>query len=232
MATVRPFRTSYDTMIDHWAFFDAVAGRFVEHDGDYVLVSSTSAEPSVERHRAAIKFGNPTAPTWTSTGPIAANGMVLLIMMVQRILTAGGGIVQIANITNVWDGTETAAEMRALGVGVWRDLTVLQKGYGIPEALYTSTPLNSDNGIMLRADVGAGKNKCIRFTMRTAPLLRFLWQYTPTLVTRGDSTARSTLSAAALAVMEDNAEGYYRQDITALVSEKDPSASDIALTSI
>ena len=228
MATVRPFRTSYDTMVDHWAFWDAVAGTFVEHDGDYILVAADRTEPvSVERYRAAIKFFNPTAPGWTSTGPIAAAGMALLIMMDQRIEIGGGNIIQIAEISDPWDGTETAAEMRALGVVVWRNLTSIQKGYGIPEALFTSTPLNSDNGIMLRSVTA----RCVRFSMRTEPLLRFLWQYTPTLTPRGDSTARSTLSAAALAVMEDNAEGIYRQDITALVSERDPSSSDISLTS-
>ena len=226
MATVRPFRTSYDTMVNHWAFWDAVAGAFVEHDGDYVLVAADNTP--VERYRTAIKFFNPTAPTWTGTGPIAAAGTALLIMMIQRIEIGGGNIIQIANITDPWDGTETAAEMRALGIDIWRNLTSIQKGYGIPEALFTNTAHNSDNGIMLRSVTA----RCVRFTMRTSPLLRFLWQYTPTLVTRGDSTKRSAPSAAALAVMEDNAEGYYRQDITALVSERDPSSSDISLTPI
>ena len=232
MATVRPYRTYWDTKSTSWVYFDAVVGTTVVHNGSTLVIGTDDSSPTVATYYVGLKFDSITEPSWTSDGPIADAGMSLIVVLSQIATLAGGisGMVEIGDATGAWDETSTAAQMRAV-VGGFGTLTGIVSKYGAPEAWWKTKALPV-NGFILRVKPGdvTSKGGVLRMLTDPAPIMRYYYQYSPTTATRGDATERETLDADTLAILAGKKEyDRFELETTVKVSDRLPAQSDIEI---
>jgi hypothetical protein len=211
------------------------------YDGDHLMVGSKVGanplvDPREERYRFAIRPQQPTAPAWTALGPIAGMGGSLLLVLDNGV-SAAGLTLEVGVIGSDWDETTTAAQWRAKGAAIapWRDTTVITWGNGMPQALFCADlPVAAPYGYMFRlAETSTTAFRMHRFSTIPAPKFLFHYQYTATNAEEADATARPTLSAHALAILNDRAEyRRFETTLTILASERDPSLSDITIAHV
>ena len=237
MATVRPARNYWDARATAWCYFDAVTGTQVEHNTSMLVIATDNTNPAAATYYSAIKFDAYTGdePDWTSEGPIAWATAALLVTLAQiskRI--AGIGVIQWAKINATWDDSYTAAQMRGLSISGWQPISGLLTRVGRPEqwALTSSTGAGTAYGYMFRVEPGyATQGGSCRLFTEPAPIMRHFYGYSPTTATRSDATERSTLSAAALSVLNSEAAPrYFEVSADILTSEVLPAETDTELT--
>lgn len=230
--------TDPDTKTAGWVKATQDDGTEPVFDSVELMVGSKEDPPITpgdreERYRMAIRFAQPTAPSWTGDGPIAGVGSSLLLIC-DSASVISSPVLEVAVIGAAWTDATTAAEFRVIAVtGSWYESTRVYGGHGAPQALYIdSLPGTAANGYIIRTyDVLSTDARMTRFSTIPVPLLLRHYQYTASSAARVDATERADLSTTALAILQDRAE-YRRFSVamTALLSETDPLASDVSIT--
>ena len=230
MATIRPYKAAYwDTKAIEWAYFDAVTGDNVVHNGSTLVFGTDNTNPAAATYYAAIKFDHVTEPAWVSDGPIADAGMALMMILSQIVTrTAGLATVAIGDATGAWDSTFTAAQMRGVVGGFGTFTAIPSSVYGVPVAWIKTKALPTYGFIIRVTPASATLGGVVRIATDPAPVMRYFYQYTPTTATRSDATERETLDASTLRILASR-EQYDRFEIgaTVKVSDRLPAQTDI-----